>query len=186
MVTQSKIDCKKELIQNYDLDDGTNGFTYIWGLHYAHESGKPFEKELKNNIKEVFPDANQEELYKLIITYFEDAKRRRKFFQRGGLEGYGYEVLERDNGTFKLKLRTYNREKAKAYLEALKLEEFAVTQYTTEEVPPSKALVIKDQNRKLKIKLQKPKGSNFGKETNKILYKENKSKEILTEANLTM
>jgi hypothetical protein len=144
MVTQSRIDCKKEIVQKYGLDAKSSGFVHMWDLHYKHEDGLPFEDELKRRIKTVLPDANQQELYDLILVYFEDAKRRRRFFHRTGQEDYGYEVLERNNGKFKLKLHTYDKEKAKAYWEALRLDEFAVAPDTSDEVPPSRILMIDD------------------------------------------
>jgi len=156
MMTQSRLDCKAELVEKHGLNGDTSEFVHMWDLHYAHEDGRPFEDELKTRIKEIFPDANQQELYDLILTYFEDAKRRRRFFQRGGLEGYGYEVVERDNGSFRLKLRTYDKEVAKAYWEALRLDPDAVAPDTSKEVPPSKMLVIHDHHGTLYFKADTP------------------------------
>ena len=143
-MTQSRVDCKAELIEKYGLDGSTSEFVHMWDLHYAHESGQDFEHKLKERIKETFPDANQKEVYDLFIVYFEDAERRRRFFQRTGIEDYGFEVLERIKGLFKLKLRTYDKEKANAYWEALRLDADAVAPDTSEEIPPAKILVIKD------------------------------------------
>lgn len=156
MRTQSRIDCKEELVKNHGLDSGSSDFVHMWDLHYKHEKGESFEDELKERIKEVFPDANHQELYDLILIYFEDAKRRRRFFQTIGLEGYGFEVLERDNGKIRLKLRTYDKEKANAYLKTLRLNPEATAPDTSEEIPPAKVLVINDHNGALYFKADTP------------------------------
>lgn len=149
MLTQSRLDCKKRLIEEYGLDKNTTDFICMWDLHYKHEKGQEFEKELKDEIKMAFPDKDEEklkEIYDIIIYYFEDAKKRRRFFMRGNPAGFGYEVIDRNSGNFKLMLHTYDKEKGEAYLKELKKDDGAKAPDTSDEIPPHNLFHVSDHH----------------------------------------
>jgi hypothetical protein len=140
MKTQSEVDCQKLFAEKYGID--SMGFSELWDLHFKHEVNRPFEDELRKVINKLLPNENQQEVYGILLNYYEDAKRRRRFYQRGNPHGYGYEVIDRNEGKPILKLHTYDSQKAKDYWEALRADENAVVPDTSEETPPRRALVI--------------------------------------------
>lgn len=144
MRTQSQVDCQKLFSEKYGVNP--SDFSSLWDNFYNYESNRPFQDELIKDINSILPDENCEEIYKILLTYFEDAKRRRRFYKRFHPNGYGFEVFDRNGGKPKLMLHTYDGKKAEDYLEALKADENAIAPDTSEEIPPRRILVIKERH----------------------------------------
>lgn len=142
MIKQSQIDYKALFAEKYGLNPKDSELIYIWDLHYKHEVNKPFEDELRKRISETLPNEDQQEVYDTILVYFEDVKRCRRFFQRSHPEGYGYEVIDRNEGNFKIMLHTYDKQKSIDYCNELIADENATPPETSSEVPPKRILVI--------------------------------------------